>query len=165
MEASERSSRVGEHVVLGLMLGAGLFLVIVLESVVLLAVGDSVRPGPDPSTSSVVLALVLLLPIYLLAGAGGGLLLGLLRSARRSIIGWILSGIVVTFLVHATSTVAGRISLSLTGLNLVDSDSLRAPWALGLRELALIIGGGTLLGVAARRWLPVRAGSRSRDNS
>jgi hypothetical protein len=139
------------------MIGGGLYLVIVLESVAMLTVGSSVLPSGHPAASRVVFALAALLPVYLLAGAAGGLLLGVLHSARRSMPGWILSGIVVTFMVHATSSVAGRLTLALTGLNLVDSDSLRSPWPLGLRDLALIIGAGTILGLLARRWLPVRS--------
>lgn len=141
---------------LGLLLGGGLYLILLLEAIALLVFGDSMRPGPSPSAGQVGLAFAVLLPIYIAAGALGGLLLGVLRSARRSLFGWILSGIVVTLVVSATSSLAGRVTLALTGLNLVDSDSPRAPWPLDARQLALAAGIGTVLGVLAWRWLPGR---------
>ena len=152
----ERSSGIPEQVFLGLILGAGLYLVLIFEALVLLVFGGPVRPGPPLSPARVVLALAVLLPVYALAGAGGGLLLGTLRTARRSRLGWMLSGIAVTFVASATSTVAGRITLALAGLNLVDSDSPRAAWPLDGRHLAVIVIGGATLGLLASRWLAVR---------
>jgi hypothetical protein len=145
-----------QWIALGLMLGLGVYLVVVVQTVFLLTLGRPVQPGPPVSAANVFLALGALLPVYAIAGTIAGLGLAILKAARRTVLGWMLSASCLGFMLGITSAVAGRVSMAVAGINLVDSDSPVDAWPFGQRDLVVIVVGGAVIGFLAHRFLPRR---------
>src|SRR6266568_829469 len=97
--------------------------------------------------SQLPLWLPLVIAGYFLAGTLGGLVFWVLRPVRRWLVGWILTGFIITSLVYGSIGLIGVLGFYM-GVNILDLQSGAEGWVL-IPEVSLLLGviGGIPLGI------------------
>lgn len=107
-------------------------------------------PEAEPPLRDVWIPLPVILAAYFVGGATGGAAWWAMRPLRRSVAGWIHTGVVITAAAFGTVGVLGAIAYSLVGLNIGDVRSVGAAWA---GALMMLVGPAVVVGPFVGLWM------------
>jgi len=121
----------------GLLYAAG-FSVIAAVMIAIGGVGDLVGASKISDWSQFPLGFPVVILSYVVAGALGGIAFWALKSARRGLIGWLLTGFIIAALVYGSVGLTGVLGFYF-GIDLLDLESAAEGWSFIL-PLMLITG-------------------------